>query len=101
MVVDNENDLVGLPETAIAAAAAEAKDRGMEGKWVFTVQKPSMIPFLTYAQNRDLREKLYKGYCMRGNNDNANDNKAVLAKMVNLRTEKAKLLGFDTYACCR
>lgn len=57
-----------------------------------------MIPFLTYAQNRDLREKLYKGYYMRGNNDNANDNKAVLAKMVNLRTEKAKLLGFDTYA---
>ena len=70
LVVDNENDLVGLPETAIAAAAAEAKDRGMEGKWVFTVQKPSMIPFLTYAQNRDLREKLYKGYYMRGNNDN-------------------------------
>lgn len=60
-----------------------------------------MIPFLTYAQNRDLREKLYKGYYMRGNNDNANDNKAVLAKMVNLRTEKAKLLGFDTYASLR
>ena len=98
LVVDNEKDLAGLPETSIAAAAAEAKDRGMEGKWVFTVQKPSMIPFLTYAQNRDLREKLYKGYYMRGNNDNANDNKAVLAKMVNLRTEKAKLLGFDTYA---
>ena len=98
LVVDNENDLAGLPETSIAAAAAAAKDRGMEGKWVFTVQKPSMIPFLTYAQNRDLREKLYKGYYMRGNNDNANDNKDALAKMVNLRTEKAKLLGFDTYA---
>ena len=98
LVVDNENDLAGLPETSIAAAAAEAKERGMEGKWVFTVQKPSMIPFLSYAQNRDLREKLYKGYYMRGNNDNANDNKAVLAKMVNLRTGKAKLLGFDTYA---
>ena len=92
LVVDNENDLAGLPETSIAAAAAEAKDRGMEGKWVFTVQKPSMIPFLTYAQNRDLREKLYKGYYMRGNNVNANDNKDALAKKANLRTEKAKLL---------
>ena len=88
LVVDNENDLVGLPETAIAAAAAEAKDREWKVSGFSRFKKPSMIPFLRYAQNRDLREKLYKGYYMRGNNDNANDNKAVLAKMVNLRTEK-------------
>lgn len=98
LVIDNEKDLTGLPQTSIVSAAQEAKNRGLEGKWVFTVQKPSMIPFLQYAENRDLREKLYKGYYMRGNNDNANDNKAVINKMVNLRQEKAKLLGFDTYA---
>ena len=58
LVIDNAKDLEGLPDNAIASAAAEAKNRGMEGKWVFTVQKPSMLPFLTYAKNRDLREKL-------------------------------------------
>lgn len=90
--------MAGLPETAIIAAAAEAKKRGLEGKWVFTVHKPSLIPFLQYAENRQLREKLYKGYYMRGDNNNENDNKGIVAQMVNLRLEKAKLLGFDTYA---
>lgn len=96
--IDKEEDLAGLPETAIIAAAAEAKKRGLEGKWVFTVHKPSLIPFLQYAKNRQLREKLYKGYYMRGDNNNENDNKGIVAQMVNLRLEKAKLLGFDTYA---
>lgn len=98
LVVDNEADLAGLPESVIVAAAETAKTTGDDGKWVFTLAKPSLIPFLQYAQNRELREKIYRGYFMRGNNDNANDNKKVVADMVRLRADKAKMLGFDNYA---
>ena len=65
---------------------------------MFTLSKPSMIPFLQYAKNRDLREQIYRGYFMRGNNDNKNDNKETISKIVKLRVEKARLLGFDSYA---
>ncbi len=98
LVVDNEADLAGLPEGVIAAAADEANKAGMTGKWVFTLQKPSFIPFLQYAENRDLREKIYRGYFMRGDNDNEFDNNEVLAQMVELREEKAQLLGFENHA---
>ncbi|MCU4162378.1 M3 family metallopeptidase [Carboxylicivirga caseinilyticus] len=98
LVVDKEEDLAGLPESSIIAAAETAKAMDLEGKWVFTTQKPSMLPFLSYAQNRDLREKLYKGYYMRGNNDNDNDNKNILVELTNLRVEKAHLLGYNSYA---
>lgn len=98
LVIDNEADLDGLPEGVKSAAAETAKSAGMDGKWVFTLSKPSMIPFLQYATNRTLREKIYRGYFMRGNNDNANDNKKIVADMVRLRAEKAKLLGFENYA---
>lgn len=98
LTIDKEEDLAGIPESLRAAAAAEAEKRGMKGKWVFTVQSPSIFPFLQYAQNRELREKLLMGYYMRGNNNNANDNKKIVSRMSNLRLQKAKLLGFDTYA---
>jgi peptidyl-dipeptidase Dcp len=98
LVIDNETDLKGLPADVITAAAEVAKSDSMAGKWVFTLQKPSMIPFLQYAENRDLREKLYKGYLNRGNNGNANDNKEVLGNLVKLRDQKAKLLGFNSWA---
>jgi peptidyl-dipeptidase Dcp len=98
LVVDNEADLKGLPADVIAAAAELAKKDSLAGKWVFTLQKPSMLPFLQYAENRSLREKLYKGYLMRGNNGNSNDNKEVLSKLVKLREQKAKLLGFSNWA---
>jgi peptidyl-dipeptidase Dcp len=98
LVVDNEADLAGLPDDVIARAAEDARKSGEGGKWVFTLAKPSMIPFLQYADNRDLREKLYRGYFMRGDNDNENDNKEVIKKIVKLRDEKAELLGFDNYA---
>ncbi len=98
MVVDNESDLAGLPQSSIDAAAEAAGERGHEGKWVFTTHKPSMIPFLTYADNRDLREKLYMGYINRGNNGDSLDNKATLLKIANLRSERAKLLGYPTHA---
>ena len=93
LVVDNAADLSGLPQSSIDAAAEQAAKDGMEGKWVFTLSKPSLIPFLQYADNRDLREKIYMGYVMRGNNDNANDNKALIAEMTKLRIQKAQLLG--------
>jgi peptidyl-dipeptidase Dcp len=98
LVLDNEEDLAGLPESVIQTAAETAKERGHDGKWVFTTHKPSMIPFLQYAENRDLREKLYKAYLNRGNNDNEFDNKQILADIVKLRVKKAHLLGYDTYA---
>jgi peptidyl-dipeptidase Dcp len=98
MVVDNEADLKGLPADLIAAAADVAKKDNLPGKWVFTLQKPSWIPFLQYAENRTLREKLYRGYLSRGNNNNANDNKEVLTKLVKLRGQKANLLGFGNWA---
>lgn len=98
LVIDNKEDLAGLPESVISAAAETAKSEGKEGKWVFKLNKPSMIPFLQYADNRDLRQKLYMGYVMRGNNNNANDNKQLVLDMIQLRAEKAQLLGFDNYA---
>ena len=98
LVIDNKDDLAGLPESSVLAAAETAKNLDMDGKWVFTTQKPSMLPFLSYAQNRDLREKLYKGYYMRGNNNNDHDNKDILVQLTNLRVEKAHLLGYKSYA---
>ena len=73
MVVDNVEDLAGLPESNIRAAAGLAESLGNEGKYVFTPNKPSWIPFLQYVHNRELREKLYKGYYMRGDNNNEKD----------------------------
>ncbi len=98
LVIDNKEDLAGLPESVIAGAAETAKDMGMEGKWVFTTQKPSMLPFLQYADKRELREQLYKGYYMRGNNNDELDNKKTIEEIVNLRIKKANILGYDTYA---
>jgi peptidyl-dipeptidase Dcp len=98
LVIDNKNDLDGLPQEVADGGAETAKAMGMEGKWVFTLSKPSMIPFLQYAKNRDLREKIYRGYFMRGNNGNANDNNEIVSKIVKLRVEQAQLLGFPSYA---
>ena len=94
----SENDLDGLPESVKESMAADGKAMGKDGTYVVTMQKPSWIPFVTYSTRRDLREKVIKGYVMRGDSGNANDNKDNAAKMVNLRVEKANLLGFDTWA---
>ena len=98
LVIDNEEDLSGLSEGVKSAAAQVAKDNGEEGKWMFTLQKPSWLPFLQYADNRDLREKLYKAMYTRGDNDNEFDNKENINKIVNLRLEKANLMGFKSHA---
>ena len=98
LVIEDKADLSGLPEDVINTAAKTATAKGKDGKWVFTLSKPSWLPFLQYADNRNLREKLYKGMYNRANNNNKNDNKEVINKIVNLRLEKANLLGFDSHA---
>ncbi|WP_394130048.1 M3 family metallopeptidase [Shewanella maritima] len=98
LVIDNAADLSGLPKDVIDTAAATASKRGYEGKWVFTTQRPSITPFLTYADNRELRQQIYTAYIERANNNNANDNKKHLAKIASLRSERAKLMGYETHA---
>lgn len=98
LIIDKQEDLAGLPANVVAAAADAAKERNYQGKWVFTLHKPSLIPFLQYSDKRDLREKIYKAYINRGNNNNQLDNKTDLAKIVNLRIKKANLLGYKAHA---
>lgn len=98
LVIQNEADLSGLPEYVVHAAAEEASANGLEGKWLFTLQKPSLIPFLQYADNRKLREEIFMAYVNRGDNNNAHDNKKIASKMASLRAKKAQLLGYETHA---
>jgi peptidyl-dipeptidase Dcp len=98
LVIDNKEDLAGLPDDVVARAASAAEKAGETGKWVFTMAKPSWIPFLQFSEKRDLREKLYSGYFMRGDNDNENDNKEIIKNVVKLRDQKAKLMGFENFA---
>jgi len=98
LVIDTKTDLSGLPENVVYSAAEAAKEDGLEGKWVFTIQKPSLLPFLTYADNRDLRKELFKAYANLGNRNDQFDNKEIISKIVKLRSEKANLLGYKTHA---
>ena len=98
LVIDNEDDLKGLPDNVIAGAAEMAVESGNEGKWVFTTQKPSMLPFLTYDENRDLRRTLFEAYNSKGNRGNATDNNQLLADIVRLRADRAKLLSYKSHA---
>jgi len=98
LVIENAEDLSGLPESVIAAASETASSMNLAGKWVFTLHKPSLIPFITYADKRDLREYLFKGYINLGNNNNEFDNKALVNKLVNLRLERARMLGYENHA---
>jgi len=98
LVVDSASQLEGLPESLKTAAAEEAVAKGKKDKWVFTLQNPSIMPFLQYAKNRELRKQIWEAYQMRGNHDNTNDNKEIIQKIVNLRLQKAKLLGYKSHA---
>ena len=95
LVIENPEDLAGLPQGSINAAAQQAKEDGMEGKWVFTLSKPSLIPFLQYANNRELRKQMYLAYYNRGDNNNEYDNKEIIKETLRLKQQKAKLLGYD------
>ena len=98
VVVEDEADLSGLPESVIQAAKETAEAKGYEGKWMFTIHKPSLLPFLTYSDKRNLREKLFTAYVNRGNNGDENDNKEIIKEIVNLRVERAHLLGYNNHA---
>ena len=98
LVLENEEDLAGLPQGVISAAAEAAHRAGLEDKWVITLHNPSRIPFLQYSERRDLREQVLAAYGNRGNNNNENDNKEIFAELMQLRQQMAQLLGFNNYA---
>ena len=99
LLVTDLADLGDLPGSLVALAADEAKRRGHECEcWVFTLQRPSINPFLQYSPNRELRKKMYDGYAMRGDNDNDSDNKEILSRIVQLRAERAAMMGFENHA---
>lgn len=98
LVIDNEADLSGLPQSIRDAAAEAAKEAKMPGKWVFTNTRSSMEPFLVFADKRELREKGWRMWVNRGNNNDARDNKAIAGEILQLRAERAQLLGFKSHA---
>ncbi len=98
LIIENESDLAGLPVSVINGASDAATEAGYQNKWMFTLNKPSLIPFLQYAENRELRKAIFEAYTNRGNNDNARDNKKIVARMASLRVERAMLLGYPTHA---
>ena len=97
IVVDKKEDLAGLPQSTIDNAAAEAKERGKEGKWVFTLHAPSRLAVLQYADNRDLREKMWRGYTTNATTGD-NDNRPVINQILKERAKKAALLGYKDFA---
>lgn len=98
LVIENESDLAGLPESVLSAASDAASGAGYPGKWMFTLHKPSWIPFLQYAENRQLREEIYTAMFMRSNTGNEFDNKEIIKEILALRISRAKLLGYNSHA---
>ncbi len=98
LIIERREDLEGLPEEEIRRAAILAESLGLKGKWAFSLQKQSLLPFLKFNKNRQLREKIYRAYLMRGNNNNEYDNKEIIKKIISLRIERSKLLGFSNHA---
>lgn len=97
-LVLDQADLAGLPDSVRAAAAQAAKERGLDGRWVITLSRSSVEPFLTFAARRDLRERAYAAWTRRGGLDGAQDNRPLIVEILALRDEQARLLGFDNYA---
>lgn len=98
LVIEDVADLEGLPESLVSAAASAAQERELAGKWVITLSRSSVEPFITYSARRDLRERAAKAWGLRGDNNDAHDNKAILREILVLRQETARLLGYPTYA---
>jgi len=98
IVIDDKADLAGLPEGVIAMGEETAQNMDMPGKWVFTTQRSSWTPFLQYADSRRLRQALYTAYFMRGDRDNDHDNKGTVQKILTLREEHARMMGYSTPA---
>ncbi|MGA1384341.1 MAG: M3 family metallopeptidase, partial [Steroidobacteraceae bacterium] len=97
-VLESEADLAGLPASLRAGFAADAERRGKSGKWIVANTRSSVEPFLTYSTRRDLREKVWRVFVNRGDNGDARDNNAIISQILQLRAERAKLLGFETHA---
>ncbi len=99
LLVTDKADLGELPDSLVALAAEEARRRGHDCEcWAFTLQRPSINPFLEYSPNRELRKKMFDGYAMRGDNGNEFDNRAVISRTVQLRAERSALMGYDSHA---
>lgn len=98
LFITKREDLNGLPESVVSAAADEAKLCGFEGKWAFTTKPPSIFPFLTYARNREKREELFNAYISRCNNGNESDNNLILSDIVSLRARRAKIIGYKNHS---
>lgn len=96
--VDDAEDLAGLPDSVVAAMANAAKDRGGEGRWAVTNTRSSMDPFLTYADDRKLREQVWRNYYSRGDNGDKHDNNTIISEILKLRAVRAELLGYETHA---
>lgn len=97
LLITDEKDLSGLPESIVEMASQATQSKNKEG-WLFNLQYPSYVPFLKYADNRELREQILRASGSRANHENENDNKANIKRIVELRLEKAQLLGFKTHA---
>ncbi|MEO0463839.1 MAG: M3 family metallopeptidase [Pseudomonadota bacterium] len=98
LVIEDEADLAGLSDTFRASAAEAASAAGQEGKWLINLQRSSVEPFLKFADNRELRQQAFEAWARRGDNDDAEDNKAIIAETLRLRSERAKLLGYNNHA---
>jgi peptidyl-dipeptidase Dcp len=98
LIIDNETDLAGLPDSLIASAAQSANDNGHEGKWRFTLHNPSVMPFLEFAENRELRKQIYHAYINRANYNDETDNKEIVSQIASLRAERAALIGYQSHA---
>ena len=98
LVLEGEDDLAGLPISCAPRRVAAAEERGLAGKHVITLSRSSVEPFLQFSARRDLREKIFRAWIARGDGGGATDNKAIIAEMVALRAERARLLGYETFA---
>ena len=98
MVVDKKDDLLGLPDDVVEAAAQTAKEKNYGGRWAFTLAYPSVIPFLTHSSNRELRKKMYMANSTKGFKGDAQDNQEIVKTIANLRFKKATLLGYESHA---
>ncbi len=98
LTLNGDRDLAGLPQALREAALQQGRALGREGQYVVTLQRPSVEPFLTFSSRRDLREQAFRAWAMRGQNGNQYDNRALIREVLQLRVEKARLLGYQTYA---
>ena len=98
LVVDSKDALAGLSDSFVKEASEKAQAKSYTGKWLFTIDKPTLLPFLTYSANRALREKMYKAYMNRGNNNDSLDNKKIFSRIISLRVKKANLLGYKRFS---